>query len=221
MSTLTTLLRATFAEADEGLQRANADTLLAQHLRDARVELAAWKGRLAQLIAIQTRDRRNCVALEVRITECRARRALALAAGQDDLANAVADEIVRLQDRVEKHGEEGSQLAGRIVSARLQLAEAERLLAELTDQLHLSRTRSTPSPRREFALDRAEAAARLLAERDQSDADLNDAYRQLQADDPEQSLKARLDASGLFDNRPERRNALITELRSELEGEPK
>lgn len=220
MRTLTTLLRATFAEADEGLQRANAKTLLAQHLRDARAELAARKGRLAQLMAIQARERRSCAALDAKIAERKGEARIALAAGQDDLATAVADEIVRLQDRIEKHGEEDSQLAGRIVLARSQLAEAERLLAELTDQLRLSRTRSTPSPGREFALDRAEAAARLLAERDQSDADLNDAWRQLQADDPEQSLKARLDASGLFDSRPKRRNALITELRTELEGEP-
>ncbi len=49
--TVTTLFRAGVAEADEDLQDRMAPALLAQHLRDAKGELARYRAGLAALMA--------------------------------------------------------------------------------------------------------------------------------------------------------------------------
>ena len=51
-STLRTLIRASSEEADEAIKDANAPHLMAQHLRDARADLARGRGTLASLIIV-------------------------------------------------------------------------------------------------------------------------------------------------------------------------
>lgn len=221
LKTLETLIRAVFAEADEELGKSSAMTLLAQHLREAKAELATRKAYLAQLIAQGSRDARHLSDLHDGLDKRRGEARVALAARNEELTQDIADDIIRLQDKIVQVEEEDRRRTAQVDRSRADLADAERLYAELSDQLRLSRTKAL-SPRRDGpALNRAMVAARNLADRDEAQDDLAAAYGVLDQSATDQQLDAKLNASGLFDNQAERRNEIIDQLKNELEGESK
>ena len=95
--TVTTLFRAGVAEADEDLQDRTASTLLAQHLRDAKAELARHKAGLAALMARETKEARLEQALAEKLTRRESEVETALTASDDALAADIADDMLRIE----------------------------------------------------------------------------------------------------------------------------
>ena len=84
--TLNTLFRAKAAEAEEDLIDRNAITLLAQHLRDAKVEIARSRAAIARLMARETERDRALDALSAKILRREAEAKAALEADDEALA---------------------------------------------------------------------------------------------------------------------------------------
>lgn len=213
--TLSTLFRARTAEAEESLIDRNATTLLAQHLRDARVEIASARAAIARLMARETEQGRAIDALsakiELRETEVRE----ALKKGEDTLAEDIAEAVLDLEDRREADQASRTSLAARIAEARERLQKSELRLTALTDQLRAARdaslgrssvgiTAATTS-----ALEKAVDTARMLKARDQRLADLDEAHRRLDGDIGAETLDARIAAAGLDQAKENRRKALL------------
>lgn len=223
--TLSTLFRARAAEAEETLIDRNAVTLLAQHLRDAKAEIARSRAAIARLMAKETERGRSLDRLSEDILKREREAKAAMEADQDDLAADLAEAILALEDR--KAAEEDAQraLARRIAEARGRLAESERRFGDLTDQLRAAREASlarlpagvtVPTA---SALDRAVETAATLKARDERLADLEDAYRRMDDEAPEPSLDARVAAAGLDKEKEARRAALMKRLQGK--GDPK
>lgn len=98
LRTLRTLLRARSAEAEEALEAAEGPRILAQHLRDAQLDLTRGRHALAQLLAQQKAEERRAddAASEIARREEEARKALE--GGADALAADLATRIVTLED---------------------------------------------------------------------------------------------------------------------------
>lgn len=218
--TLSTLFRARAAEAEEALVDRNAITLLAQHLRDAKAEIARSRAAIARLMARETERGRGLdqIAREIlkRETEARA----AFAAEQEDLAAEIADAIIALEDRKAAETEARQALAARIDEAKARLAVSERRFEDLADQLRMAREASLSrvpagiAAPTACALDKAVETAATLKARDQRLADLEDAYRRLDGEGPEASLDARIAAAGLDKAKEKRRDDMMKRLKS-------
>lgn len=217
--TLSTLFRARAAEAEEELIDRNAITLLAQHLRDAKAEIARSRAAIARLMARETERKRGLDRLGADILRREGEAKAALDAGEDALAEEIADAIMTLEDRKAAETEAMRGLAGRIEEARTRLTANERRFDDLADQLRLAREASlsrapvghAPCPN---ALERAVETAATLKARDQRLEDLEDAYRRLDGEGPEASLDARIAAAGLDQEKAKRRDALMNRIKS-------
>ena len=221
LSTLSTLFRAGRAEAEEALVDANATTLLAQHLREARTDLTARKAATARLMARETdiARRRNDLGLRITRREEEARKALA--AGDDDLAEDIANDILKLEDKRGVLTGDCEALAAQIVSAREALDEAESRFAEMTEQLRRSRDQSlmrratAPGMPPPDPLRRAAEVAETMKARDCRRADMDAAYQRLEMTAPEASLDDRIRKSGVNDDSAARRAALLKRIKGD------
>jgi phage shock protein A len=213
--TLATLFRARTAEAEEGLIDRNAVTLLAQHLRDARIEVAAARAAIARLMVRETEQARALAAISANIALREREAKAAMDAGEDTLCADIADAIMGLEDKRETDEASRQSLAARIAEARERMQQTELRLTALTDQLRAARdaslTRASVGMSRPTAsvLDRAVETARVLKVRDQRLADLDDAHRRLNADSNAGTLDARIASAGLDKTKEERRAALL------------
>ena len=223
--TLGTLFRARAAEAEETLIDRNAITLLAQHLRDAKAEIGRSRAAIAGLMARETERGRGLDKLAGEILRREKEAQAAMEAGEDALAADLADAILALEDRKAKEEDARAALTRRIAEARGRLSESERRFADLTDQLRaareagLSRIPASAAPT-SSALERAVTAAETLKARDDRLADLDDAYRRMEAETGEATLDARVSDAGLNKEREARRAALMKRLKKG-KGEPK
>ncbi|MEL7464972.1 MAG: PspA/IM30 family protein [Pseudomonadota bacterium] len=215
--TLGTLFRARAAEAEETLIDRNAVTLLAQHLRDAKAEIARARAAVARLMAREAERGRALDRLAEDILKREREATAAMEAGREDLAADLADAILAMEDR--KAAEETAQrdLARRVAEARERLAENEARLADLADQLRAARDASLAripqgAAPTASALDRAVETAEALKARDARLEDLEDAYRRMDAETPANSLDARVEDAGLDKEKEARRAALMKRL---------
>lgn len=216
--TVTTLFRAGVAEADEDLQDHTASTLLAQHLRDAKAELARHRAGLAALMARETKAARLEEALADKLARREAEVETALAASDEALAADIAEDMLRVEGEIAAAAEERGRLKAEVAKARAAQDAAEQTFKQLSDQLRIARTRAV-SPRtiQTTSLKQAEAAAERLKCRMERDEDIASAYEQMETTVAEQDLDAKLKASGLFDDKAARRDAILDRIKSKGE----
>ncbi len=216
--TVTTLLRAGVAEADEDLSDRMASTLLAQHLRDAKAELARHRAGLAALMAREAKEARLAEALAEKMARRETEVETAFAAADDALAVDIAEDMLRVEDEIRVAAEERQRLKAEVAKARAAQDTAERTFTQLTDQLRIARTRAvSPRTMQTTSLKQAEAAAERLKCRMERDEDIATAYEQMETTVAEQDLDARLKASGLFDDKAARRDAILNRIKSKGE----
>lgn len=216
--TVTTLFRAGVAEADEDLQDRTASTLLAQHLRDAKAELARHRAGLAALMAREAKSARLEMALAEKLSRREAEVETAFAASDEALAADIAEDMLRVEDDIRSANEERGRLRAEVAKARAAQDAAEQTFKQLSDQLRIARTRAV-SPRtiQTTSLKQAEAAAERLKCRMERDEDIAAAYEQMETTTQEQGLDAKLKASGLFDDKAARRDAILDRIKSKGE----
>lgn len=216
--TVTTLFRAGVAEADEDLNDRMASTLLAQHLRDAKAELTRHRAGLAALMARETKEARLGEALAEKLTRREVEVETAFAASDEALAADIAEDMLRVEDEICAATEERERLRAEIAKARAAQDTAERSFKQLSDQLRIARTRAvSPRTMQTTSLKQAEAAAERLKCRMQRDEDIAAAYEQMETTVAEQNLHAKLKASGLFDDKVARRDAILERIKSKGE----
>ncbi|MEL7140072.1 MAG: PspA/IM30 family protein [Pseudomonadota bacterium] len=220
LRTLRTLLRARSAEAEEALEAAEGPRILAQHLRDAQMDLTRGRHALAQLIAQRKAEERRAAdaAAEIEKREAEARRALE--AGAEPLAADLANRIVTLEDTRERAEKAGAALSDRAQTLRDRLSDGERRLSKLAADLRAARTaRMDISVRRRLndatlpsapPLAEAEALARRLAEGTDAAEDLLAATTA--PADESADLDARLKEAGIADAARSRRDAVLARL---------
>lgn len=221
LSTLSTLFRAGRAEAEEALVDHNATTLLALHLREARTDLTARKAATARLMARETETARRRNDLGIRITRREDEARKALAAGDENLAEDIANDILKLEDKRSVLVSDGEALATQVAAAREALDEAEGRFAELTEQLRrsrdqsLSRRATAPGAPPPDPLRRAAEVAETMKARDSRRADMDAAYQRLEVTAPEAALDERIKKSGLNDDTTARRTALLKRIKGD------
>ena len=219
LETLRTLFRASTAEREDALIEANAIPLLAQHLRDAKVDVERARRGLAALIARKSGEERQRRALDTEIGRRENDARAAIDAGEDALLNEIADRIAGLEDRRAQAERAKEELQTRIDTLRETLAGAEYRMASLTDELRLARGQALQrravtaiDPRIAVnALQKAEeTAARLRASGQHSD----DAAAALAEMRPDADLDSRLREAGLDTQRRDRRAAILDRLKT-------
>jgi phage shock protein A len=216
--TVTTLFRAGVAEADEDLQDRTASTLLAQHLRDAKTELARHRAGLAALMARETKEARLGEALAEKLARRETEVETALAASDEELAADIAEDMLRVEDEIRAATKERDRLKAEVAKARAAQDAAERTFKQLSDQLRIARTRAvSPLTVQTTSLKQAEAAAERLKCRMERDEDIAAAYEQMETTVAEQDLDTKLKASGLFDDKAAHRDAILERIKSKGE----
>ena len=216
--TVTTLFRAGVAEADEDLQDRTASTLLAQHLRDAKTELTRHRASLAALMARETKEARLGEALAEKLARRETEVETALAASDEELAADIAEDMLRVEDEIRAATKERDRLKAEVAKARAAQDAAERTFKQLSDQLRIARTRAvSPLTVQTTSLKQAEAAAERLKCRMERDEDIAAAYEQMETTVAEQDLDTKLKASGLFDDKAARRDAILERIKSKGE----
>lgn len=170
LETLRTLFRARQAEREEALIDANALTLLAQHLRDAKVDAGRARHALAGLIARRGAEQKRIGALDSDIARREEDARAAIDAGEDGLLEEIADHIAVLEDERARAISAENELLTRITALRKNLAEAGKRITVLADELRLARSQSMHRSARETvdgvasdcALRKAEETAKRL-----------------------------------------------------------
>lgn len=216
--TLTTLFRARSAEAEEALVDRNAITLLAQHLRDAKAEIARSRAAVARQMARETERTRGLASIDETLRRRESEAAAALTRGEDALAADIADAILTLEDRRAEETRARDDLAERIGKSRTALVAAERRFADLAEQLKIAKeaklTRSIdgcPAPRAS-ALEKATETAAALRDQTARLDDLDAAWTRLEGEAAAESLDDRIAAAGLDTAREDRRAALMARI---------
>ncbi|MEM7499196.1 MAG: PspA/IM30 family protein [Pseudomonadota bacterium] len=220
LKTLRTLMRARSAEAEEALESTHAPRILAQHLRDAQIDLTRGRHALAQLVAQQkAEERRAAEALsEIDRREDEARKALDR--GAETLAADLANRIVTLEDARERADKAGAALSARAQTLRERLSEGERRLSKLAADLRAAKAArmdisarlrldeaALPAPP---PLAEAEALARRLSESTEAAEDLLAATTT--PTDESADLDARIAEAGIANATRSRRDAVLARL---------
>lgn len=218
--TLNTLLRARAAEAEERLVDANDKTLLAQHLRDAKAEMAAARSAAARLIARKDAEDRRAVRLDEEIEQREDQARAAMTAGQDDLAGDIADRIASLEDQRTQARASANDLQRQINSLREGIELARDRIARLGGELRqahnadLSRktTRLLTQTSCGSALSRAEAMAERVRENSRFRDTITGAEQALCANENRVDLDGRIAEAGLPTAATTRRTEILTRL---------
>ena len=205
--TLSTLFRATAAEAEEALFDANAIRLLEQRLREANLAFEAMKRDLAMVLAEETGEARAVAAIGERLVKQEAEARTALAAGRDDEALDIADRIASLEDERAGHDDARQRCGEAARRIRAGLDDNARLLAELKRGLTTARAAAATARSRDRAArhrlvgEDAFREARITLERVRSrqieDQDFSDALGKVERD-----IASRSGAASAFTDRP-------------------
>lgn len=222
LSTISTLFRARVAEEEEALTERNAATLLAQHLRDAQSEIALRRKALAALMARLADLKRRTDQADQAIAEREAKASAVMARNETGLAADIADDILVREDRRAVIISEAANLEGQIDKARETFAQTEAHYNDLKDQLRQAKLReqmrgavkTAATTGGEHPLNRAAEVARMLSERDQKQADLDQAEQELAAPSAP-DLDARIAMADLNNERADRRRALLERISTE------
>lgn len=222
--TLRTLFRASRAETEEALIDGNALALLAQHLRDAKVDVERARRGLAALIARKAGEERQAVALDDEIARREMDARVAMAAEEEALLHEIADRIAGLEDRRAQSVQARAELQRRIDALRGTLRAAEGRMTALTDDLRLARsqelqrrTRGAVDPVVQgSALQKAEEIAERLRE---SGARIDDATAALADMRPDADLDTRLREAGVDSRATARRNTILNRIKTTNDGE--
>ena len=224
LDTLRTLFRASRAESEEALIEGNAITLLAQHLRDAKVDVERARRGLAALIARKSGEERQALALDEEIARREEDARAAMVAEEESLLHEIADRIAGLEDRKGQASRARLELQHRIDALRETLRDAERRMTALTDELRLARSQSLQRRARGDidpalrgnALQKAEEIAERLR---LSGARIDDTHTALADMRPDADLDTRLREAGVDSRATERRGAILARIRTTKEGE--
>lgn len=223
IGTLRTLFRAQAAEAEEALIDANGTTLLAQHIRDAKLNIKKGQQTCATLMARKNAEQKRLDALIAEIADREAQTRAALTAKQDDLADQIADRIIALEDHKAQSRAAITDLDQRIAKLREGLSSADRRISNLAADLRMARageqTRATmarittgPEP---CALNKAEDMAARVRGLNECQEDICSAMDELRSDPA--GLNQRVKDAGLGDPTQNRRNAILSRLSSSSE----
>lgn len=147
--TLTTLIRATAAEAEEALFDANAVRLLEQRLREAASAFEVAKRELALVMAEETREARAVGILSGRICELEAEAQIAIEKTQEPTAIELAERIAGLEDERTGHEEARRRCGASARRLRASLDETQRLIGELRRGLSVARSSAAVERSRE------------------------------------------------------------------------
>jgi len=218
LDTLRTLFRASRAEGEEALIEGNAITLLAQHLRDAKVDVERARRGLAALIARKSGEERQAQALDGEIARREEDARAAMTAEEEALLHEIADHIAGLEDRKAHACHARRELQNRIDGLRETLRDAERRMATLTDGLRLARSQSLQRQARGdidpalqgHALQKAEEIAERLR---LSGARIDDTHAALADMRPDADLDTRLRDAGIDTRTTDRRDAILARLK--------
>jgi len=218
LDTLRTLFRASRAETEEALIEGNAVTLLAQHLRDAKVDVERARRGLAALIARKAGEDRQASALEDEITRREGDARAAMAAGEEALLHEIADRIAGLEDRKAQAAYARTEVQQRIDALRATLREAEGRMATLTDELRLVRAQALQRRARGeidpavqgSALQKAEEIAERLRLSGARFDDIQTALTDLR---PDADLDTRLREAGVDSRATDRRSAILKRIK--------
>lgn len=220
-STLRTLMRASAAEAEEAMIDANGARLLAQHLREARLDVARGRKTLSSLIVREKEETRRIDEAKDEIKRREAEAAQAMAAGEDALAGDIAERIVALEDQCDRSATAWAELNLQISTLRGTLAQAERRIAKLADDLRAARAGAASRSAKaalsigdeSSALEQAEAMSERLRK---SGARAEDAISSLTPKPLSETadLDTRLLAAGIANDASKRRNGVLDRLRS-------
>ena len=225
LNTLRTLFRASRAETEDALIEANAIPLLAQHLRDAKIDVQRARQGLAALVARKAAEERQSVALNEEIARREEDARAAMDAGEEPLLHEIADRIAGLEDRRAQAGKAKDELQQRISALRETLSDAERRMGGLTDELRLAQGQSmhrkatgaldTGVP--DSSLRKAEETARRLRVAGTRADDTAAALADMR---PDADLDTRLREAGIDSQTNQRRGAILERLKSN-QGETK
>jgi len=223
IGTLKTLFRAQAAEAEEALIDANGTTLLAQHIRDAKVNVKKGQQTCATLMARKSAEQKRLDALVTEIADREDQARAALAASQDDLAGEIADRIVALEDHKALSRAAIADLDQRIAKLRDGLSSADRRISNLAADLRMARageqTRATmamiATGPETCALHKAEDMANRVRGLNECQEDICAAMDELRADPA--GLNQRVKDAGLGDPNQNRRDAILSRLSSKTE----
>ncbi|MEM6488210.1 MAG: PspA/IM30 family protein [Pseudomonadota bacterium] len=224
--TLRTLMRAQAAEAEERLELAQGPAILAQHLRDAEADLRRARLALAELTAARREEARREATARDEIARREAEAREAVAAGEDTLADAVAERILALEEQAERAATSAADLDRRTEALRQNIAAAEVRLQRVAVALRTARagrmargagiSLGTAGAAAMPALAEAEAMAEKLGAEGQRADDRLEALagNPLAAPPgPTSDLDARLADAGVGDTRAKRRAAVLARLR--------
>jgi len=219
MQTLRTLFRASRAEAEDALIDTNAAALLAQHLRDAKVDVERARRGLAALIARKSGEARQATALDDEIARRETDAHAAMTAGEEALLTEILDRIAGLEDRRAQATRADAELQQRIDALRDTLGTAQRRMVTLTDDLRLARSQAMQRRVRGdidpalngSALQKAEEMAARLRE---SGATLDDTAAALADMRPDADLDTRLREAGLDAHDATRRAAILDRIKT-------
>lgn len=207
LKTLSTIFRATAAEAEEALFDANAIRMLEQRLREANLAFEAMKRDLAMVLAEETGEARAATAIGERLGKLEADARSALEAGHEEEALDIADRIASLEDERAGHEEARQRCTEAAKRIRAGLDDNARLLAELKRGLTTAKAAAAVARSRDRAArhrlagEDAFREARITLERVRSrqtaDQDLSDALGKVERD-----IAARSGADSAYTDRP-------------------
>lgn len=129
--TLTTLLTASQARAEDRVRDAFAIELIDQKIRESDAALKAAKATLASLIQRQRNEARSLDALTARIADMTARTRAALTAGNDHLAQEAAQALAQMHNEAAQRRATCDRLDHKILRLRASVEAGHRRIIDL------------------------------------------------------------------------------------------
>ena len=225
LKTITTLVRGTFAEADESVFDANATRILAQQLRDAAAALEHSKRELACAMAHRASEQRAVEALDGRTTDLEKAAIDAIQGQRDDLAAEVATILAAIADERRERADAMAKFDVDIQRLKQMTEDGRRRLDDLRRGLEMARAqealrRAGANGRRALAtgtgaLREAEATLTRIREVNRRDDDQHQALEELERVQSGKDLDQRLSDAGFGNSVKTRAVDVLARLRQQ------
>ena len=206
-SKIITAIRGGAREVGEDIVDANAMRIFEQEIRDAETHLTQAKRNLTDVMAKQMQAGREVERTKAALTEHEGYAVQALNAGNDALALEVAEKIAELEQQVLEQQQNLDSFSANAEKLKDLVKRSERQLAEHQRQLTMVKTTDSVQKATSAITDNFSASnSKLLSAKDslerikQKQQDFDDrmlAADQLQAQNSDQSLKDKLAAAGI------------------------
>lgn len=202
-----TALRGGVNEAGEAVVDSQALRILDQEVRDASAELNQSKSALAEIIARQKVAEERCAQLQAKTTEHETYAVQALEKNDEALALEVAQKIAELEGELAAQGSARDGFAESADQLRAAIKHAERHIKHLKQQVdtvkavdNVQRAQAAVAERfsgSDTKLRTAMDSLDRIKEKQELAAAKMSAARELAEEQPEQSLKAKLEEAGI------------------------